>query len=118
MPDARGVEGSQPRPSLLRAAAARRPLRKPGESGPVPAAAPPAAPAPRMPDRMDRERMDRAEQVEAAPRPVRPGGCRLDDLYRMPMPQLFKLAEKEGIHDHTGMSRAQLIVGIVRRQIE
>ena len=34
------------------------------------------------------------------------------------MPQLFKLAEKEGIHEHTGMSRAQLIVGIVRRQIE
>jgi transcription termination factor Rho len=34
------------------------------------------------------------------------------------MPALFKLAEKEGIHEHTGMSRAQLIVGVVRRQIE
>ena len=34
------------------------------------------------------------------------------------MPKLFKLAEKEGIHEHTGMNRAQLIVGIVRRQIE
>ena len=45
-------------------------------------------------------------------------GLRLDDLYRMPMPALFKLAEKEGIHEHTGMSRGQLIVGIVRRQIE
>jgi len=34
------------------------------------------------------------------------------------MPKLFAQAEKEGIADHTGMSRAQLIVGIVRRQIE
>src|SRR3954464_8488094 len=45
-------------------------------------------------------------------------GSRLDDLYRLPMPKLFAQAEKEGIADHTGMSRAQLIVGIVRRQIE
>src|SRR5262245_15791436 len=36
----------------------------------------------------------------------------------MPMPKLFAQAEREGIADHTGMSRAQLIVGIVRRQIE
>jgi transcription termination factor Rho len=43
---------------------------------------------------------------------------RLDDLYRLPMPKLFSLAEKEGIADHNGMNRAQLIVGIVRRQIE
>src|SRR5215212_12280482 len=43
---------------------------------------------------------------------------RLDDLYRLPMPKLFALAEKEGIAEHTGMNRAQLIVGIVRRQIE
>ena len=113
MPDAKGVEGSQPRPSLLRAA--KRPLRKPGEPGgpmadrPAPSApaghVAPAAPAPAAP-------ADRAE------RPVRPGGCRLDDLYRMPMPKLFALAEKEGIHEHTGMNRAQLIVAIVRRQIE
>ncbi|MGL4420403.1 MAG: transcription termination factor Rho [Gemmataceae bacterium] len=48
----------------------------------------------------------------------RPASARLDDLYRMPMPKLFQLAEKEGIREHTGMSRAQLIVGIVRRQIE
>jgi transcription termination factor Rho len=34
------------------------------------------------------------------------------------MPKLFAQAEREGIADHTGMSRAQLIVGIVRRQIE
>jgi transcription termination factor Rho len=45
-------------------------------------------------------------------------GSRLDDLYRLPMPKLFAQAEREGIADHTGMSRAQLIVGIVRRQIE
>jgi transcription termination factor Rho len=44
--------------------------------------------------------------------------CRLDDLYRMPMPKLFQLAEREGITEHTGMNRAQLIVAIVRRQIE
>src|SRR5262245_11059953 len=125
MPDAKGVEGPQPRPSLLRAAAARRPIRKPGEPAPAPgtpgaAAAPPAAPArppagraAPPPDVADRE------PAEAPARPTRPGSAsRLDDLYRMPMPQLFKLAEKEGIHDHTGMNRGQLIIGIVRRQIE
>src|SRR5437899_2564892 len=46
------------------------------------------------------------------------GGLRLDDLYRLPMPKLFALAEKEGIAEHTGMNRAQMIVAIVRRQIE
>jgi transcription termination factor Rho len=111
MPDAKGVDGPQPRPSLLRAAAARRPIRKPGEAGP---AAPPSGgfpPATQAPA---------AQQAPPAERPARPAGsgCRLDDLYRMPMPNLFKLAEKEGIHEHTGMTRAQLIVGIVRRQIE
>src|SRR5437870_7187782 len=44
--------------------------------------------------------------------------ARLDDLYRLPMPKLFSLAEREGIAEHTGMTRGQLIVGIVRRQIE
>nr|WP_020468597.1 transcription termination factor Rho [Zavarzinella formosa] len=34
------------------------------------------------------------------------------------MPKLFLLAESEGIAEHTGMTRAQLIVGIVRKQIE
>jgi transcription termination factor Rho len=34
------------------------------------------------------------------------------------MPRLFALAEREGIGEHTGMSRVQLIVGVVRRQIE
>ena len=46
------------------------------------------------------------------------GTLRLDDLYRLPMPKLFALAEREGIGEHTGMNRGQLIVGIVRRQIE
>src|SRR5918994_1883257 len=99
MPDAKSVEGSH-RP-LIR----KRIIRKPGEAGPVsaPAPTPPAmAPVP-------------SSQV---PPSGRPAGSRLDDLYRMPMPNLFKLAEKEGIHEHTGMNRAQLIVGIVRRQIE
>src|SRR5437588_12306531 len=50
--------------------------------------------------------------------PLPPGGLRLDDLYRLPMPKLSGVAEKEGIAEHTGMNRAQLIVAIVRRQIE
>jgi transcription termination factor Rho len=63
--------------------------------------------------------------LPAAPKKVvrpaaNPGGpaVRLDDLYRMPMPALFALAEREGLTEHTGMNRAQLIVGIVRKQIE
>ncbi len=55
--------------------------------------------------------------AEAPPRRVS-AALRLDDLYRLPMPKLFQLAEREGIAEHTGMTRAQLIVGIVRRQIE
>jgi transcription termination factor Rho len=43
---------------------------------------------------------------------------RLDDLYRMPMPELFAKAEAYGMRECTGMNRAQLIVGVVRRQIE
>jgi transcription termination factor Rho len=34
------------------------------------------------------------------------------------MPKLFAFAEKEGVHEHTGMSRGQLIAAVVRRQIE
>ncbi|HZY91129.1 MAG TPA: transcription termination factor Rho, partial [Gemmataceae bacterium] len=45
-------------------------------------------------------------------------GLRLDDLYRLPMPKLFALAEREGIAEHTGMNRGQLIVAVVRRQVE
>jgi transcription termination factor Rho len=43
---------------------------------------------------------------------------RLDDYYRMPMPDLFKLAEAEGLRESSGMTRAQLIIGVVRKQIE
>ncbi len=113
MPDAKGVEGSPlPRPSLRAAAALKRPLRKPTD-GPVNSGAVTPAPIPAPPP----ERIERHERIERAPRPAG-SACRLDDLYRMPMPELFSLAEKEGIREHTGMSRAQLIVGIVRRQIE
>jgi transcription termination factor Rho len=54
------------------------------------------------------------------PEPPRRSGAllRLDDLYRLPMPKLFQLAEREGITEHTGMNRAQLIVGVVRQQIK
>lgn len=60
-----------------------------------------------------------APTVEAAP--AAPSGKqtpRLDDLYRYPMPKLFAFAEKEGVHEHTGMNRGQLIAAVVRRQIE
>ncbi|HUR56042.1 MAG TPA: transcription termination factor Rho, partial [Gemmataceae bacterium] len=119
MPDAKGVDGSPlPRPSLLRAAAAKRPLRKPGEAPAPPAGSGPAPAPPARPQRFERpERPEPAERPDTGDRP-RGNGCRLDDLYRMPMPKLFELAESEGIHEHTGMNRAQLIVGIVRRQIE
>jgi transcription termination factor Rho len=57
--------------------------------------------------------------VPASPPPARLNpALRLDDLYRLPMPKLFALAEREGIAEHTGMNRAQLIVAVVRRQIE
>jgi transcription termination factor Rho len=102
MPDAKSVDGPQ-RP-LIR----KRIIRKPGD-GPVgPGAATPAPMAP----------VQAPVPAPAPSAPVVRTGSRLDDLYRMPMPKLFALAEKEGIHEHTGMNRAQLIVGIVRRQIE
>jgi transcription termination factor Rho len=71
-------------------------------------------------DRAERDHHDRGERHERNDRPVRGTGpaVKLDDLYRMPMPKLFALAESEGMREHTGMTRAQLIVGIVRRQIE
>jgi transcription termination factor Rho len=43
---------------------------------------------------------------------------RLDDLYRLAMPKLFQLAEREGIAEHTGMTRVQLIIAVVREQIK
>jgi transcription termination factor Rho len=146
MSDAKGVEGTPSRPSLLRAAAARRLVRKtattsgdstpvaspppesPSSAAAVPGSGPPTASVTevRATDGTPVETRSMGEsRVPAEPRlserPMRaPSGVpfRLDDLYRMPMPQLFKLAEKEGIHEHSGMNRAQLIVAIVRRQIE
>src|SRR5262245_18028630 len=44
--------------------------------------------------------------------------ARLDDLYRLPMPKLFAFAEREGIAEHTGMNRGQLIMAVVRKQVE
>jgi transcription termination factor Rho len=68
---------------------------------------------------MNRGPMEYRAPGYEAPMP-KPTGVihRLDDLYRMPMPKLFELAEEMGMREHTGMSRAQLIVGVVRRQIE
>src|SRR6266852_4359127 len=43
---------------------------------------------------------------------------RLDDLYRLPMPKLFAFAEKEGVAEHPGMNRGQLIAAVVRNQVE
>ncbi len=59
--------------------------------------------------------------VATAPPPPRSENAsvlRLDDLYRLPMPKLFAFAEKEGVAEHTGMNRGQLIAAVVRRQIE
>ena len=55
---------------------------------------------------------DHAQPVATGP------GMRLDDLYRLPIPQLFSLAEQEGMNEHAGMNRGQLIVGIARRLID
>jgi transcription termination factor Rho len=96
---ARGDDG----PSNM---ARRRPVRKPVEvsagGGPSAGGPPPSGPAP------------------AGPAPAGPAqaACRLDDLYRLPMPRLFGVAEREGIAEHTGMSRGQLIMAVVRHQVE
>jgi transcription termination factor Rho len=70
------------------------------------------APPPAANDDSDRKRPARKPDGNLPP------AVKLDDLYRLPMPKLFNLAEREGIVEHTGMNRAQLIVGIVRKQIE
>jgi transcription termination factor Rho len=56
--------------------------------------------------------------VTAPPVPPTGVSTRLDDLYRLAMPKLFALAEREGIAEHTGMNRGQLIMAVVRHQIE
>ena len=53
-----------------------------------------------------------------SPPGVNPSATRLDDLYRLPMPKLFAYAEREGVAEHTGMTRGQLIMAVVRHQIE
>ncbi len=82
----------------------RRAPRRASDVGP--AAAAPAATVPTAPP-----------LEPPSPRRTTPG-LRLDDLYRLPMPKLFQFAEREGVAEHTGMSRAQLIVSVVRRQVE
>ncbi len=73
-------------------------------------------------DRHERQghRQDRYESEGGMPaQPMGTGpGTRLDDLYRLPMPKLFTMAEGEGITEHTGMNRGQLIVAVVRKLIE
>lgn len=60
-----------------------------------------------------------ANATASAPAPsATPGAVRLDDLYRLPMPKLFTFAEREGVAEHTGMNRGQLIAAVVRHQIE
>lgn len=54
----------------------------------------------------------------APPAPAASNAVRLDDLYRLPMPKLFAYAEREGVQEHTGMNRGQLIMAVVRNQIE
>lgn len=43
---------------------------------------------------------------------------RLDELYRLPVPKLFEMADREGMPEHGGMNRVQLIIQVVRRLIE
>ncbi len=87
----------------------RRLMRKPLEVGPGGGSAPPSIPSPATPP-------PTGPTSGGGSSP--PPGTRLDDLYRLPMPKLFAYAEREGINEHTGMNRGQLIMGIVRRQIE
>ena len=112
---ARGDEGSSnvtPTSSTTGTAAGavrRRIIRKPSAVGVSEAAVappPPAAPAPA------------AAPPASHLTPAQASATRLDDLYRLAMPKLFAFAEKEGIFEHTGMNRGQLIMSVVRKQIE
>src|SRR5262245_51858305 len=97
---ARSEDGSNVANSNVASNVRRRMVRKP-----IDAPGPPSHPAP--------------AQTTSAPSQAAAGSAtRLDDLYRLAMPKLFTLAEREGINEHTGMTRGQLIMGIVRRQIE
>src|SRR5436305_9092070 len=78
----------------------------------------------RIPPRKSMDERTSPVALAAPPPPSRPtgmataGGARLDDLYRLPMPKLFALAEREGITEHAGMTRVHLIVSIVREQVK
>jgi transcription termination factor Rho len=109
---ARGDEGSSNLGNTSATAgnvARRRTVRKVGPSVPA-----------------ERERERDTPSSPAAPVPASPvasppstaTSTRLDDLYRLPMPKLFAYAEREGIAEHTGMNRGQLIMAVVRKQIE
>src|SRR5689334_2997275 len=99
-----GVE--EPHKPAAAQARPRRPLpRKPGEGGhdrhdnyrdgPRDGGPRPDGPRP------DGPRPGPGAAPQAGPRqPLPPGGLRLDDLYRLPMPKLFGVAEKEGIAEH------------------
>src|ERR1043166_980504 len=87
----------------------RRILRKPSPVGAPGDMAPPPAVAPNNPAPV---------QAPSPLSPAQANATRLDDLYRLPMPKLFAFAEKEGLMEHTGMNRGQLIMAVVRRQIE
>jgi transcription termination factor Rho len=89
----------------------RRIIRKPAPVG-GPSEAPPAA-APLPP-----AHTPIIPQPPSVLTPAQANATRLDDLYRLAMPKLFAFAEKEGIVEHTGMSRGQLIMAVVRKQIE
>lgn len=102
--------------------AARRPYRRTTSKVPDVANAPPPPPPPPHMERPNPPPPPPvAERTNNGPPAVAsnaPPGLRLDDLYRLPMPKLFAAAEREGIMEHSGLSRVQLIVGIVRKQIE
>jgi len=106
---ARGDEGSSnvtntPTTSTPGSAVRRRIIRKTSPVGAAGETAPIPTPV-------------SSAQAATPPSPLSPAhaaATRLDDLYRLPMPKLFAFAEKEGIFDHTGMNRGQLIMGVVR----
>jgi transcription termination factor Rho len=114
---ARGDEGSSnvtttPTTSTSASGSAvrRRLIRKPapvGASGDAPSAPTPLPPA-----------HTPAPPPPSGLTPAQASATRLDDLYRLAMPKLFAFAEKEGINEHTGMNRGQLIMAVVRKQIE
>jgi transcription termination factor Rho len=108
---ARGDEGSSnvtSTPTTSGSAVRRRIIRKPAPVGVGSDPAPISAP----------QTPTHAPPSASPLSPAHASATRLDDLYRLPMPKLFAFAEKEGLMEHTGMNRGQLIMAVVRRQIE